>query len=47
MRVCVWLQVQLNTYGMLPLMRIPVLQRFLRRLLTEDLPASRSTCRRA
>lgn len=32
------IQVQLNTYGMLPLMRIPVLQRFLRKLLTVELP---------
>lgn len=32
------IQVQLNTYGMLPLMRIPVLQNFLRKLLTVELP---------
>jgi hypothetical protein len=31
--------VQLNTYGMLPLMRIPVVQRYLRKLLTVDLPS--------
>lgn len=30
---------QLNTYGMLPLMRIPVVQRYLRKLLTVDLPS--------
>jgi hypothetical protein len=34
------IQVQLNTYGMLPLMRIPVLQRFLRKLLTVELPGA-------
>jgi Ca2+-dependent lipid-binding protein len=33
------IQVQLNTYGMLPLMRIPVLQRYLKKLLTVDLPS--------
>lgn len=31
-------QVQLSPYGRLPLMRVPVLQRYLRKLLTVDLP---------
>lgn len=32
------LQIQLSPYGRLPLMRVPVLQRYLRQLLTVDLP---------